>query len=132
MAERGSSTSMLYLGYAFTNGIGGSPDLQAAERWYRLAAEAGLTRAHYNLGRLYLAGGRFSDAKYELERAAAKEFMPAIHYLGRLYYFGYGVPVDRVRGKALLEAAAKWGCIFAKATLAYDLIHQNSLERFKL
>jgi uncharacterized protein len=129
LAERGSSMSMLYLGYAFTNGVGVASDLAVAEKWYRLAADAGLTRAYYNLGRLHLANGQYLTAKQEFEVAASKEFMPAIHYLGRMYYFGYGVPVDGVRGKALLEKASKWGCVGAKATLAYDLIHRkNSLS----
>jgi len=54
LAEQGSATAMLYLGCALRLGIGVAPDARRAEMWYRHAADSGLSRAHYNLGRLYL------------------------------------------------------------------------------
>jgi TPR repeat protein len=126
LAERGSPMSMLYLGYAFSNGTGVSPDPQRAETWFRRAAGAGLLRAHYNLGRLYLDNRQYSNAKQEFEHAASNGFMPAVHFLGRIQYFGLGVPVDKVQGRILLETASRWGCLYAKATLAYDQIHEGT------
>jgi TPR repeat protein len=125
LAERGSPMSMLYLGFAFSNGTGVSLDLQCAETWYRRAADAGLLRAHYDLGRLYLDIRQYSNAKLEFEYAASKGFMPAFHLLGRTHYFGYGVPVDKAQGREFLETASRWGCVGAKAVLARDLIHEG-------
>jgi TPR repeat protein len=120
LADRGSPMAMLYLGYAYRNGIGVEKDADGAEAWYRKAAEAGLARANYHLGRLYLDCERYEDAKREFERASSGGFAPGDHFLGRMYYFGLGVSVDQPRARELLRAAARWGCIFAKALLATD------------
>jgi hypothetical protein len=120
--------SMLYLGSAYRQGTGTSIDLHEAEQWYLRARAAGLVRAGYDLGRLYFDEKRYVDARKVFETAASQGFVPAIHFLGRIYYFGYGVPIDKTQGKALLESAARWGCIFAKALLAYDLMHQGSVR----
>jgi TPR repeat protein len=45
LAERGSVWSMLLVGYAYQAGQGVTADLAAAERWYRLAFEAGCQQA---------------------------------------------------------------------------------------
>jgi len=86
MAERGSLMSMLYLGYAYRNGTGVSLDTGCAERWFKRAAEAGFTRAYYELGRMYLDASEYSRARAELETAAARGFVPAVHFLGRMHY----------------------------------------------
>jgi len=125
LAERGSPQSMVYLGSCFSNGLGVEKDLQCAEKWFRAAADLGVVRAHYSLGRLYLDAQRYAEAKQEFESAASKGFVPADHLLGRIYYNGYGVPVDRARAKAHLETASNWGCVFAKTLLAYDLRHEQ-------
>ena len=121
LAERGSPQSMLYLGACFRDGLGVEKILETAEKWFRAAADLGLVRAHYHLGRLYLDALRYAEAEQEFKSAASKGFVPAVHFLGRIHYYGYGVPVDRARAKVLLEEASNWGCVFAKALLARDL-----------
>jgi TPR repeat protein len=132
LAESGSPMGMLYLGYVLRNGIGVPPDIQGAEIWYRRAADAGIPRARYHLGRLYLDNRQYAEALVEFERAASNGFAPALHFLGRIYYFGYGVPIDKDRGRTLLESAAKSGGIYAKALLAHDLIHEGGSTRARL
>ena len=125
LAERGSPQSMQYLGYCFEEGVGAQKNLLCAEKWFRAAADLGVVRARYSLGRLYLDVKQYVKAKQEFECAASKGFVPAVHFLGRIHYFGYGVPVDRIRGKILLEEASNGGCLFAKALLAYELLHET-------
>ena len=125
LAERGSPLSMLTLGCCSRDGIGVAKDLQRAEKWFRSAADTGLARAHYSLGRLYLDAERYVDAEKEFETAASAGFVPAVHFLGRIYYFGLGVSPDKIRGRALLETASRWGCVYAKAVLAHDLLHES-------
>jgi len=126
LAERGSVWSMLGLGYAYTDATLGTPDLAASEMWCRKAAEAGLVCAHYYLGRLYLMQSRYAEAKQEFEFAASKDYAPAIHYLGRIAYFGWGVPSDTVKGKALFEAASTRGNLVARDMLARDMIRHGT------
>lgn len=125
LAEHGSALSMQYLGCSYRDGIGVAKNLQIAEEWFRKAAEKGLARAHYSLGRLYFDNERYGDARQEFESAATGGFVPAVHFLGRIYYFGLGVPLDKLRGRSLLETASRWGCVYAKAILAYDLVHES-------
>ena len=125
LAERGSPQSMSYLGCCFRDGVGVDKDLGCAEKWFRAAADLGVVRARYSLGRLYIDAQRYAEAKQEFEYAASKGYVPAVHFLGRIHYFGYGVSVDRARAKILLEAASSEGSVFAKALLAYDLLHET-------
>lgn len=125
LAERGSSMGMLYLGYAYANGVGVESNVGLAETWYSRAAGMGLSRAHYSLARLYLDRRQYADARREFEAAASAGFVPAVHFLGRIYYFGFGVPLDRERARPLLEQASVWGCVYAKALLGYDMMHEG-------
>jgi TPR repeat protein len=124
LANNGSPMAMLYLGYALRSGIGVAPDALRAEFWYRRAADLGITRARYHLGRLYLDARRYADAHVEFERSASDGFAPSLHFLGRIYYFGFGLTVDKQKGRMFLHSAAQGGCVFAKALLAHDLIHE--------
>ena len=60
-----SIMSMIYLGDAYKFGTGVEANLNEAEEWYRLAANAGSLPAHYLLGRLYLNMERYAEAKME-------------------------------------------------------------------
>jgi TPR repeat protein len=125
LADSGSAMSMLYLGSAYRDGNGTSVDLREAEQWFLRARAAGLVRAGYNLGRLYLDEKCFVVAREAFEIAASEGFVPAAHYLGKIYYLGWGVEKNAEKGKELLIQAADWGCVFAKGMLAYDLIHNG-------
>jgi len=116
---------MLYLGACVRDGLGVVKNLETAEKWFRAAADLGVVRAHYHLGRLFLDTQKYAEARQEFESAASKGFVPAVHFLGRIHYYGYGVPTDRARAKIFLEEASDWGCVFAKALLAHDLCHET-------
>jgi TPR repeat protein len=132
LADSGSAWSMLYLGYAFRSGTGVNIDVSKAVSWYRRAMDLGLLRAGYHLGRLYLDNQQYTDARITFERSAMDGFAPSTHFLGRIYFFGFGVPIDKARGRALLESASKAGCIFAKALLAHDLVHEGGSVRAQI
>ncbi len=125
LATNGSPMSMYYIGIAYAFGKGVTIDLDKAECWYLRAAEAGSERAYYELGRLYLKAKKYGESKKAFERSAAGGFMPAVHMLGRMYFFGYGVDKDFQKAKPLLERAATWGSVFAKRLLAYQMMHSR-------
>jgi len=125
LAARGSPLSMMYLGCCFRDGLGVEKDRRSAEKWFKAAADLGVVRARYCLGRMYLVAGQYAEAKLEFEYAASKGYIPAVHFLGRIYYCGYGVSVDRARARILLETASAGGSVFAKALLASDLLHKT-------
>ena len=56
LAERGNLTACTDLGYCFAFGIGCEKSPEDAVTWYRLAADAGMTRAMNNLAVCYTRG----------------------------------------------------------------------------
>ena len=101
LADIGSIARMIYIGHFYSS----SPinkDVDQAEKWFRRAADAGSPAAYYSLGRLYLASKRFNDAKNAFEFAAARDFTPAIHFLGRMYIGGRGVEPNPELAQKLL------------------------------
>src|SRR5437660_2544374 len=55
-ARAGNSLAQFELGRRYEFGIETQPNASMAAHYYRLAAEQGLARAEYSLGRLYLNG----------------------------------------------------------------------------
>jgi hypothetical protein len=123
LAESGSIMSMVYLGDAYKLGKGTKIDLSRAEEWYRRAADKGSLLGSYSLGRLYFRLKRYVEAKNAFSVAAARDYIPAVHFLGRMYASGKGVEKDSVKAEQLLERASKNGSVLAKGVLAYLLTH---------
>jgi TPR repeat protein len=128
LAELNSVKSMNALGQAYHLGIGVQPDFVEAERWFQKAASLESYRAQYFLGRLYLGKKEYQEAKTAFEEAANRGYAPAIHHLGRMYYFGQGVDRDLGYSQQLMERAAEAGSITAKSELAIALM-QGSFGR---
>jgi TPR repeat protein len=122
LAEQGSVLSLLFLGYASQEGLDIKVDLDASERWYRRAADCGSLQGYYRLGKQYLNQKRYEEAAAAFECAAAKGYVPAIHWSGVMYLWGKGVALDKQKGEQLLRHAASRGSIFAKVKLARYLI----------
>lgn len=125
MAQRGSPTSMLYIGYLYRAGIGRAVDLKEAERWYGKAADLGSIRAYYSLGTLYLNLKRPQEAKDVLAIAAAKDYGPALNRLGRMYVVGTGVEKNLERARQYLERASAAGNVFGRAGLSLLLLRHR-------
>lgn len=55
-AEGGDPVAQFVMGYLSAAGLAGKPDFRAAARWFRLAADKGMTSAMSNLGLMYFRG----------------------------------------------------------------------------
>lgn len=121
--------SMIHIGSAYKRGTGIPTDLDAAEMWFRRAADAGLLYAHYALGRLYFDQKRHDDAREAFEFGVARKHVAALHFLGRMYISGKGVPKDIEKGLQLLKRASDGGNIFAKAALGHFFIRGDLVPR---
>lgn len=133
LAALGSTMSMIYLGDTYKSGDGTKVDLTKSEFWYRRAAEAGSFLGCFLLGRLYLKLDRYADAKQAFTIAADQGYIPAVHYLGRIYYYGRGVPRDLSLAREYLERASRGGSVFAKRKLATLLLENGQTigQRFR-
>jgi TPR repeat protein len=92
-------------------GEGVAIDVARAANWYRKAAEQGLPRAQYTLGRLYVDGEGvpqdYQQAVHWLRKAAAQNYVLAWNRLGVMYERGQGVPRDDVEAFKWFSLAAQ-------------------------
>lgn len=76
-AQAGSAYAQMMLGWMYACGKGVDPNLEEAEKWYQKAAMSDSAWAQCYLAELYRMIGRDAEARYWLEKAAAKGHVPA-------------------------------------------------------
>lgn len=110
------------MGVMYEYGYGVEADIQEALRWYRLAADQGLSQAQNSLGFMYILGlGVKCDAEraaYWLQRAAEQGHSGAQVNLGILYTSGRGVEKDEEEALYWFRSAARNGNTQAQELLA--------------
>ncbi|PZR88405.1 MAG: hypothetical protein DLM68_07405 [Hyphomicrobiales bacterium] len=96
-------------------------DSSMAYRWYRQAAEAGLTQAAFNVAVMLDSGAGVprdgAEAALWYARAAANGHHRAQYALAQLYAAGDGVPRNSATAEAWYRAAARGGLVAASARL---------------
>jgi TPR repeat protein len=116
LAERGSVTSMFYLGWMFQTGAGMPVDLLEAENWYRRACDGGSDMATVYLGRIYRRKRDYARAKQVFSMGAQRGVRGAMYGLARIYLED-GEPHEAAEVHALLEKAAALGHPYAMGNL---------------
>jgi TPR repeat protein len=132
LAENGSILSMIDLGRTYAMGIGIDRDDEQAEMWFVRAASSGSVRAHQQLARFYMRIRQYAKAKQALEYAAARQYAPAIHDLGKLYFKGLGVEKNLLSAEVLVQRASRMGSVFATRLLARILMEDHTSRRRRL
>jgi TPR repeat protein len=120
-AEGGSAHAMIYVGRAYWYGYGVPVNCLTAEQWFRRAADEGLSLGHFFLGGLYSDRRRYDEAISEYKIAVGANYPPALHQLGRMYFYGDGVDRDLTIAGDLLERATVEGNLAAKLQFAHLL-----------
>jgi len=122
LAERGSVWSMVLLGYCYLQGDGVGIDQEAADTWFRKAADNGSQRALLILGRRYWRRGWFTMGQTLFTDSAEKGWPPAVFWLARCH-------LKRTRNRAgfrevrpHLEWAMAAGSPAAKLVLSVNLL----------
>ncbi len=141
-AEAGDARAQNTMGYAAEAGLGGPADMDAALRWYGLAAAQGYPKASYNIGAIYRWGapGVPQDgarAREALAVAAAMDYPPAMAEYGHMLVHGEGGPKDVETGLAYLRMGAQLGDSDAMqwlGTLYFDgrIVTQDEAEARRL
>jgi len=122
LADQGSVMSMVYLGYAYKNGIGVGVDPSKALAWYEHAARSGSVLGLYGLGLMSLDMKQYQKAKESFKAAVALEHPPSMNMLGKMYYTGLGCKKNIQTAKDLYQRSAALGHVFAKRNLAILLM----------
>jgi TPR repeat protein len=121
-AESGDPWAQLNLGAAYDHGVGGFPlDPVRAVAWYRVAAEAGLAEAQFNLAHCLATGNGVARADGEaltwMLRAAEQGLASAQYLAGVMYLEGVGTSPDRKLAREWLQRAADAGNLDAAVLL---------------
>ena len=144
-AKAGHPLEQYEVGRCYELGLGVEKDFREAVRWYRMAesnhvpatfghnySSAAARRMRElrsnassacNKGRKALDNKKYEEAVKAFEEAAAIEYAEGQYWLGRCYYFGWGVEKDIKKTKELYEGAAVQGYTdaqFGLGALYYD------------
>ena len=117
LSSAGSSVSAYLLGKTWRDGLCAPPWDEEAEKWFRLAAEAGNDCAQYALGKLLLEQQRNKEAIDWLERSADKGNASALYLLGKLELTGEVMRKNVEWAIKDLTAAAEQGNVYAQYAL---------------
>ena len=115
--QEGFTTAAHQLGKVWRDGLCDPPDEKQAEKWFCLAADAGLDYSQYALGKLLQGQKRIGEAVSWYEKAAAQRNQYAQYRLGRLYLADEDVPKDVEQAVEYLTASAGRGNQYAQYVL---------------
>lgn len=104
--------ALIALGEMYETGEGVEQDLEAAQKWYRKAAEAGNAQGQLHLGVHFIRieeGRDFAQAAEWLKRAAQQNEAEAQYFLARLLLDGHGVERDRAEAMLWFYRAGTQG-----------------------
>lgn len=117
-ALEGDTTVQAELGRAYILGHGVPVDKVQGMGWLKMAADGGNVGAQQDYGYLLFKDNRYVEAAPYLQIAAEKGRPGAQFYYAFMLLTGKGVPVDRVRGRALMEQSAANGWPQARMALS--------------
>lgn len=103
-AEQGDKDGIYWLAFCYKNGQGVAKDSAEAVRWYRKGAENGDTSSMISFAIMCYKGDGipkdYSEAYKWFSRVSQiKDSDDADFYLGLMYEFGNGVPMDKAEAK---------------------------------
>lgn len=124
LAEEGDAEAQMKAGLAFDR----EEDYEEAVRWYRMAAEQGMSEAQNNLGVMYKDGQGvkqdFQEAAHWFLLAAQQDNTLAQLNIGWLYHAGKGVRQDADSARYWYSQAAEKGHATAQLNLGIVCLQQ--------
>jgi TPR repeat protein len=105
-AYLGHGDAILAMGWFYNHGVGVELDDVQSLRWYREAARLGDERAMFSIGAISLVLRDLEEAHVWLRRAVEAGHARAGYYLGKMYWRGTVVSLDRKRAMQLFQDAA--------------------------
>lgn len=118
-AYLGHADAILAMGWYYLNGIGVERDLERARKWYRDSARRGDTWAMFSLGQIAYEERDYVEAHIWFKRAYEAKHVRSLYYLGRLYWRGQGVDMDKPEAMRCFHRAAGLNVKEAKRVLKF-------------
>jgi TPR repeat protein len=118
LSEKGYADCQVYAGWMLFEGIGVPRDRPRALQHLLRAAQQGIPKGMFYVGRALTAEGKHDEAFFWYQNAAVNGYNPAIYRLGLSYLDGLGTTANRSLGISYLQRAAQAGNILAKREIA--------------
>ena len=129
-AESGMHDAVLAMGWFYWNGVGVEANRDEAIRWYRKSARQGDERAMFSLGQIAYELRDFNDSLMWFTRAEQKGHARAKYWIGKLYWKGAGVELNRKKARQLFAEAASQKVEEAQRAIRYlaycEKIHRSA------
>lgn len=129
-ATIGSETAMLNIGKAYQQGLGVTPDMQEAFKWFQKAANLGSAEAQLILGNLYERGEGvpkdYAESVKWYRSGAVLGDAKSLYNLGEYFRVGVGVSQDYVEAYAFYNIAAAVG--YSDAAKMRDAVAETFLK----
>jgi uncharacterized protein len=125
LARDGDPQCQITVGWMCHEGRGTAKDRGRAVDWFRQAATLGSKEGAFYCGKSALGLQQYDEALGWFQKAAAKEYGPALLWLGLAYVRGLGVEADFKKGIKYLERASATGNFPAQRELALLMIRGN-------
>src|SRR5437879_2639606 len=85
LRSHGSIVALLYLGSAYERGIGTTANFACAEKYYKLAIDAGAIGGLLGLGSIFMKQANYVDAEKAFLAGTDRGDMRSIHWPARMY-----------------------------------------------
>ena len=122
LAKEGDEYSLVFLGEAYTLGIGVPVNLDKAEGFLKQAIADGSLEAIFQMAEIWLRRGDMKRYFLSIQEPAENGLLIAQFYLGACYQCGRGTAINTSKADELFRDAANRGLIRAKTYLARRLI----------
>lgn len=116
--KNGNYHPLELIGLDYSNGYGLPKNTEAAKECLLIACKHGDTWAMLHLGGIYEQEENYADAKKIYEKSLSLGNNSANVWIGLLYEYGRGVPVDYNKALNCYRTAEASGCINAKRRIA--------------
>jgi uncharacterized protein len=130
-AVSGDATAASSLGYAYDRGLGTTPSVKEAIRWYRRAIRGGSSTAATNLATIHRDAGNFRLAFQWWKRSEQMCDGDAAVDVGYCYQYGIGARRNAANAKRMFRRAiasrniSQYGCEEAMYHLALQFIDEG-------
>lgn len=118
LAELGSTTAAINVGWAYHHGKGVEQDISKATFWLKQAYEKGDPAASYYLGNLYSNIGKKDEANIVYQSGVERGYFPSAYCLAMNIFDKGGSKDERAYGYELLQWAAGFGHVYSIRKLA--------------
>jgi TPR repeat protein len=118
-AEDGMHDAVLAMGWFYLNGAGVEANTTEAVRWYRKSARQGEPKAMFSLGYIAYKNGDYPEALKWFELALKKNHHRSNFWIGKMYWRGQGVKMDRKCAQRFFAQAAAKKVAEAQRTIRF-------------